>query len=145
MKNSDALKIAGIVAASIGAYLVVTRTLKAGGNIVAAVKTVVTEDLNPSSGKNVVTQALQSTDTGMKLHIWLGDKLGAIFGPPMASDVSDITKQAPALTGAGADAIRATEREKLRQMEGAYKNYNNPLANVTTLEFNPTTQENIWP
>ena len=151
MKISDTLKIAGIVGAGVAVYLVVTRTMKAGGSIAKGVADVVTKDVNPASGENIVTTAIQSTPAGQTFHRWLGDTLGSIFDPVGYAAMkaneshSNVTVQAKALTGAAADAVRETEREKLRQMEASYKTYVNPLANVETLNFNPTTQEVIWP
>lgn len=57
MKTGDAVKLAGIAFAGVAAYLVVTRTMKAGGDVVAGAKKVLTEDLNPASTENIVYKA----------------------------------------------------------------------------------------
>lgn len=154
MKTSDALKLAGIVAAGVAVYLVVTRTIKAGGDIAAGVKKVVSEDLNPASTKNVVTTALQSTPTGASIHEKIGDFLGSVFDPEgyrkMQSanaslhpdgGASNTATQNRGLTGAAADDVRERERQELRRMEGAYSSYNNPLAGITTLTLEQPISE----
>jgi tRNA A37 threonylcarbamoyladenosine dehydratase len=74
MKNMYALKIAGIVAAGVAAYLIVTRTYKAGGNAVEAVKEVITKDLNPASTENVIYKNLPEN-----VQTFVGDALGYVF------------------------------------------------------------------
>jgi len=76
MKAMDAVKIGGIVFAGVAAYLLVTRTVKAGDDVVAAVKKIVTEDLNPASDKNVIYKNLPESWTEK-----IGNKLGQIFDP----------------------------------------------------------------
>lgn len=79
MKTIDAVKLAGIVFAGVAAYLVVTRTVKAGGDVVAGVKKVITEDLNPASTKNVVYTTVNSTEIGQSITEKIGDFLGSVF------------------------------------------------------------------
>jgi hypothetical protein len=92
MKTVDALKIAGIVAAGVAAYLVVTKTAKAGGQVVVAAKEVITKDLNPASPDNIVYSNLSD---GFK------NSLGKIFdffgGTDYYADPSNVKTQAPLL------------------------------------------------
>lgn len=81
MKTIDALKIGGIVFAGVAAVMVISKIAKTGATVAEAAKKVITEDLNPASGKNVVTQTLQSTSSGMKIHETIGNFLGRIFDP----------------------------------------------------------------
>ena len=92
MKTMDALKIAGIVAAGVGVYLVVTKTAKAGGQVVTAVKDVVTKDLNPASSENIIYSNLPDS---------VKNSLGKVFdffgGSDYYADPSNVKKQAPLL------------------------------------------------
>lgn len=115
MKNKTALQAAGIVAAGVVAYLVISRTMAAGGNVVKAAEKIIKEDLNPASDKNIVTTALQSTETGRTIHEKVGNFLGRIFDPKgyakmleaeaalkvggPTSKPSDLKHQAKLLTG----------------------------------------------
>jgi len=114
MKAIDAVKIGGILFAGVAAYLVVTRTMKAGGDVVAAAKKVVTEDLNPASTENVVYKAASAvTDTfaadGEKKP--LGVRIWETLNPEKVqlekdmlsgtSDVSNVKKQASAYSQGG--------------------------------------------
>ncbi|NBW79185.1 MAG: hypothetical protein EBR27_09260 [Betaproteobacteria bacterium] len=107
MKAMDAVKIGGILFAGVAAYLVVTRTIKAGGDVVAGAKKVVKEDLNPASDKNIVY-----VNTPEPVKEAVGDFLGSIFDPAgykrmkeaersigSAPQISNVKKQAPLLTG----------------------------------------------
>lgn len=76
MKTLDAIKIGGIVFAGVAAYLVVTRTVKAGGDVVEGAKKVIKEDLNPASDKNVVY-----VNTPEPVKRAVGDFLGSILDP----------------------------------------------------------------
>lgn len=140
MKTIDALKLAGIVAAGVGAYLVITRAAKAGGNVVAAVSDVVTRDLNPASADNVIYKNLPST-----IQEKVGDFLGFVF------DNANYTKYKAASsnggnsnlqtqhitlapTGAGAGqsspGFAATDPRRLDN-----PNYVNPFANATKIDY----------
>jgi len=142
MKTMDAVKIAGIVAAGVAAYLVVTKTAKAGGQVVSAAKEVITKDLNPASSENIIYSNLpDSVKNGI-------GKIFDFFGSTdYYADPSNVKKQAPLLaphtvqkplapTGAGggqsSPAFAATDPRRLdRQPSNT-----NPLAGIETQDFN---------
>lgn len=114
MKAIDAVKIGGILFAGVAAYLVVTRTMKAGGDVVAAAKKVLTEDLNPASPENVVYKAASAAvdklaGDGEKIPV--GVRIWEKLNPEKVqrekdmlggtSDVSNVKKQASAYSQGG--------------------------------------------
>lgn len=92
MKPMDALKLAGIVAAGVAAYLVVTKTAKAGGQVAQAAKEVITKDLNPASSDNIIYSNLPDS---------VKNGIGKVFdffgGTDYYADPSNVKKQAPLL------------------------------------------------
>lgn len=64
MKNTTASQMAGVVAAGVVAYLVVSRTIKAGGKVLEGAKEVLTKDLNPASSENIVYKGVNAITGG---------------------------------------------------------------------------------
>ena len=114
MKNTTALQAAGIVAAGVVAYLVISRTMKAGGDAVKAVKQVIAEDLNPTSDKNLAYRAATALgnsvstdgqDKSLGARIWEWANPGKVAQENAAlggntAHVSNTKLQAAALVGA---------------------------------------------
>jgi hypothetical protein len=86
------LQIAGIVAAGVAAYLIVTKIAKTGakvGDAVAAVASdvkdtvvnTVTKTLNPASTENIVHKTLTSTPAGESISEKIGNWMGKTFDP----------------------------------------------------------------
>lgn len=114
MKNETVLQVAGVVAAGVVAYLLVSRTIAAGGKVVEGAKKVLTEDLNPASGKNIVTQTLQSTEAGRAVHEKVGDFLGRVFDPKGYAKM----KEAEAMLGGGTSRISNTAEQVAAYAQG---------------------------
>lgn len=89
---TDTLKLAGIVAAGVGAYLIVTKTVAAGGEIVKSTKEVLTKDLNPFSDDNIIQRNLSE-----KTKNSFGKFFDFIFRTDYYSDPSNVQKQSALL------------------------------------------------
>lgn len=140
MKTMDAVKIAGIVAAGVAAYLVVTRTAKAGGKVVEAAKEVITKDLNPASTENVIYKNLPET-----VQTKVGDFLGWMF------DHENYVKYKAATENGGHSNLQTqkqtitlpkyspedqSDAETARLLRQSKPSYTNPLSGIETQDFN---------
>lgn len=105
MKTIDAFKFAGIVAAGVAAYLVVTKTAKAGGQVVKVAKEVITKDLNPASSDNIIYSNLPDS-----IKNGIGKVLDFFRGTNYYADPSNVKKQAPLL------APQTTERPTIKPL-----------------------------
>jgi len=95
MKAVDALKIGGILAAGVVTYLLVTRTLKAGGKVIDGAKKVLTEDLNPASTENIIykaTSAAVDTFAGDGKETSLGVRMWEFFNKDKVQAEKDMLK-----------------------------------------------------
>jgi hypothetical protein len=142
MKTMDAVKIAGIVAAGVAAYLVVTKTAKAGGKVVEAAKEVITKDLNPASTENVIYKNLPET-----VQTKVGDFLGFVFDHENYVKYKAATENGGhsnlqtqkitlAPTGAGGGQSSPTFAANDPRRLDKPSSFVNPLAGVETQDFN---------
>jgi hypothetical protein len=144
MKTQDVinmLKIAGVIAVGVGAYLVVTRVAKTGGKVVETAKEVITKDLNPASSDNLIYSNLSD---GVKNSI---GKVFDFFGGTdyYADDPSNVKKQAPLLapkpeskplppTGAGSgQSSPAFAAKDPRRLDNP--NYKNPFSDADKIDY----------
>jgi hypothetical protein len=123
MKTSTMLKLAAIAASGVAAYLVVSRTIKAGGKVAEGIKTVVTQDLNPASDKNIIYKNISESAKEK-----IGNLLGYVF------DYAGYKKYKENLAALAAPlpvSKSQIEKEKalLRKME---RSYNDPFDGVKT-------------
>jgi hypothetical protein len=140
MKTQDVinvLKIAGVIAVGVGAYLVVTRVAKTGGKVVETAKEVITKDLNPASSDNVIYSNLSDD---------VKNSIGKVFDffkgtDYYADDPSNVKKQAPLLapkplppTGAGGgQSSPAFAAKDPRRLDNP--NFVNPFATADKIDY----------
>lgn len=97
MKAMDIAKIAAVVAGAFVTYKFFQKVKDVGGNVAAAGKKFVAEDLNPASDKNLVYSGVNAVgakvtgDDSFSLGGWLYEKFN---DDPLASQPSNVTKQA---------------------------------------------------
>jgi hypothetical protein len=139
------LQVAGIVAAGVVAYLVVTKIAKTGAKVGEAVASVaadvketvvntVTKTLNPASSENVVNSVVTSTPIGQDMSEKLGNWLGSVFDPKGYAQYQENLKKLATVNGgasnvkAQADVVRPSKKMPFTgPMPAGDPSYNLPL------------------